>query len=74
MNYVQVISDLIGAINRDWLCTWNSTEDTNIGGHEVLASFPTIPQTSSAVGLWLTKFDAFIAANLEGAYSITEKS
>ncbi|KAK4775271.1 hypothetical protein SAY86_010206 [Trapa natans] len=66
---LQVLSDFIGAINRDWLFHCSRVPNCNIIGEEIVALFPTIPPTSSAVALWLVKLDALLANYLKGAYS-----
>ncbi|KAK4747325.1 hypothetical protein SAY87_026362 [Trapa incisa] len=66
---LQVLADFIGAINRDWLFHCGRVPNCNIVGEEIVALFPTIPRTSSAVALWLVKLDTLLANYLKGAYS-----
>lgn len=61
---LQVVADFVSAINEGWLYQWNvQIADTVMG--EIIAFFPTMPQTSSALALWLVKLDAIIAPYLE---------
>ncbi|KAK9291662.1 hypothetical protein L1049_019611 [Liquidambar formosana] len=66
---LQVLTDFVGAINEDWFCQCNITLGSNNVLEDISASFPTIPQTSSAVALWLVKLDAIIAPYLESVSS-----
>lgn len=60
----QVVADFVSAINEGWLYQWNvQIADTVM--EEIIAVFPTMPQTSSALALWLVKLDAIIAPYLE---------
>ncbi|CDY51255.1 BnaC03g77790D [Brassica napus] len=60
----QVIGDFVGAINEDWL--WHSGEEeehyNNALMGEIITSFPSMPRTTSAVGLWLVTLDTLIAS------------
>lgn len=62
----QVLGDFIGAINEDWLCECN-TLPQSYNGEEIISCFTSLPQTTSAVALWLVKLDAFIAPYLQRA-------
>ncbi|KAF2284713.1 hypothetical protein GH714_029492 [Hevea brasiliensis] len=62
---LQVVADFVAAINEDWLCQCDVAHDSNTSMEEIIASFPTMPQTSSALALWLVKLDDLISAYLE---------
>lgn len=56
---LQVVADFVGAFNEDWL--WQCNDDEGFGGmEEIIKSFQTMPQTSSAVAFWLVKLDDLI--------------
>ncbi|KAI4346516.1 hypothetical protein L6164_007406 [Bauhinia variegata] len=59
---LQVLADFVGAINEDWLFQRNFLEGVV---EEIIASFASMPHTSSALGLWLVKLDAIIAPYLD---------
>ncbi|XP_050205554.1 homeobox-DDT domain protein RLT3 [Mercurialis annua] len=61
----QVVADFIGGINEDWLCQYNVSQGSNNSLEEITAYFPTMPQTSSALALWLVKLDDLISPYLE---------
>ncbi|XP_042497551.1 homeobox-DDT domain protein RLT3 [Macadamia integrifolia] len=63
--FLQVLTDFVGAINEDWLnkCCFGLGSNTALD--EVIVFFPTMPQTTSALALWLVKLDALIAPHLE---------
>ncbi|CAI9273230.1 unnamed protein product [Lactuca saligna] len=58
---LQVLGDFVGAINKGWL--YGSEGDYDLD--DVITSFGCMPQTSSAVALWLVKLDLLIAPHLE---------
>ncbi|XP_057955233.1 homeobox-DDT domain protein RLT3 isoform X2 [Malania oleifera] len=62
---LQVLADFVGAINEDWLCQSSIALGSDTILEEIIACFPTMPQTSSAVALWLVKVDSLIAPHLE---------
>ncbi|WCJ37316.1 Homeobox-DDT domain protein RLT3 [Euphorbia peplus] len=62
---LQVIGDFVAAVNEDWLCQRDIAQGSNISLEEIVARFPTMPQTSSALALWLVKLDDFISPFLE---------
>lgn len=62
---LQVLADFVGAIKEDWLCQSDVVLGSNNLLEEIVVSFSTMPQTSSAVALWLVKLDALIAPHLE---------
>lgn len=60
----QVLADFVGAINVDWLSQCNSADDCDSMFEDIVACFQNMPQTSSAVALWLVKLDALLASRL----------
>ncbi|XP_058183362.1 homeobox-DDT domain protein RLT3 [Rhododendron vialii] len=62
--YMQVLADFVGAINEEW-CQSDEDQGPNSVLGEIIASFKTMPQTSSAVAVWLVKVDALIAPFLK---------
>ncbi|XP_058071521.1 homeobox-DDT domain protein RLT3 isoform X2 [Magnolia sinica] len=66
---LQVLNDFVSAINEEWLCQCNVFLGPNTALEEILVFFPTLPQTTSAVALWLVKLDAAIAPHLERVQS-----
>ncbi|CAA3007909.1 homeobox-DDT domain protein RLT3-like isoform X2 [Olea europaea var. sylvestris] len=68
--FLQVLADFISAINEDWFYQLNDEDwfyqlndelHLNCLLDEIFASFPSMPQTSSAVALWLVKLDLLVA-------------
>ncbi|KAF5183056.1 Homeobox-ddt domain protein rlt3 [Thalictrum thalictroides] len=68
LELLQVLTDFVGAINESWLCQCSIDFDCHTALDEIIESFPTIPQTTSAVALWLVKLDASFAPHLKGAH------
>ncbi|OIT31641.1 PREDICTED: homeobox-DDT domain protein RLT3 [Nicotiana attenuata] len=64
---LQVLADFVTAINEDWLCESSHTLGSNYDPEEIIASFSSMPQTSSAVAFWLVKLDALVGTHLESA-------
>ncbi|KAG9457294.1 hypothetical protein H6P81_001802 [Aristolochia fimbriata] len=62
---LQVLTDFAGAINEEWLSQKLTEMGPNTAFEEIVVFFPTIPQTSSSVALWLVKLDAVVATELE---------
>ncbi|CAH2079366.1 unnamed protein product [Thlaspi arvense] len=62
----QVIGDFVGAINEDWLWHSGNEEHSTLLG-EVISCFSSMPQTTSAIALWLVKLDTLIAPYVEKA-------
>ncbi|KAL3520941.1 hypothetical protein ACH5RR_019090 [Cinchona calisaya] len=62
---LQVISDFVGAINEDCFFQFDNSLGSNYVLEDILSGFPTMPQTSSAVAVWLVKLDELIAPRLE---------
>ncbi|KAA8539034.1 hypothetical protein F0562_025726 [Nyssa sinensis] len=69
--FLQVLADFVGAINEHWLSGCNVVSNSAL--EELISSFPTMPQTSSAVALWLAKLDALIVPYLEKLHSKKEQ-
>nr|CAD1836468.1 unnamed protein product [Ananas comosus var. bracteatus] len=65
---LQVLTDFVGAINEDWLYECAST-GSNSSVDDIIINFQTMPQTISAVALWIVKLDTLIAPHLEKAHS-----
>ncbi|CAN4126332.1 unnamed protein product [Withania somnifera] len=65
---LQVLADFVTAINEDWLCGSGHALGSNYDPEEIIASFSSMPQTSSAVAFWLVKLDALIGPHLESAH------
>ncbi|KAK4369814.1 hypothetical protein RND71_009289 [Anisodus tanguticus] len=65
---LQVLADFVTAINKDWLCESGHTLGSNYDPEEIIASFSSIPQTSSAVAFWLVKLDALVGPHLGRAH------
>ncbi|XP_011008202.1 PREDICTED: uncharacterized protein LOC105117236 isoform X1 [Populus euphratica] len=62
---LQVVADFVAAINEDWLCQCNLAQGSSTYMEEIITCFPTMPQTSSALALWLMKLDELISPYLE---------
>ncbi|ONK57366.1 uncharacterized protein A4U43_C10F19350 [Asparagus officinalis] len=67
--FLQVLADFVGAINEEWLYECASALGTSTALDEVIVYFQTMPQTTSAVALWMVKLDALIASQLEKVQS-----
>ncbi|XP_062091461.1 homeobox-DDT domain protein RLT3 [Humulus lupulus] len=65
---MQVLTDFIGAIHENWLCQCNVLPGS-YDGEEIIACFTTLPQTTSAVALWLVKLDALVTPSKERGHS-----
>ncbi|KAM7530190.1 hypothetical protein LguiB_033600 [Lonicera macranthoides] len=63
--FLQVLGDFVGAISEDWLEQCNVLLGSDTLFEEIIGSFSTMPQTSSAVALWLVKLDVLVASHLE---------
>ncbi|KAE9607616.1 putative transcription factor & chromatin remodeling DDT family [Lupinus albus] len=59
---MQVLADFVGAINKDWLFQCQFPDGVV---EEIIASFASMPHTSSALALWLVKLDVIIAPYLD---------
>ncbi|KAG2713473.1 hypothetical protein I3760_04G177700 [Carya illinoinensis] len=62
---LQVLADFVGAINVDWLYECSVQQVSYNVVQEIIVSFSSLPQTTSAVALWLVKLDSLIAPYLE---------
>lgn len=62
---MQVVADFVGAINEDWF--YNVAEGSSVGILDTLASFASLPQTTSALAFWLVKLDAFLNSFMCGS-------
>ncbi|XP_027163335.1 homeobox-DDT domain protein RLT3 [Coffea eugenioides] len=62
---LQVIGDFVSAINEDSFYQCDDSVESNCVMEDILSSFPTMPQTSSAFAFWLVKLDELIAPHLE---------
>ncbi|XWS75947.1 hypothetical protein CRYUN_Cryun01aG0135400 [Craigia yunnanensis] len=69
---LQVVADFVAAINENWLNQCHIEQGGCTVIEEITAFFPTMPQTSSAVALWLVKLDEFIAPYLKKVHSEKE--
>ncbi|WOL01008.1 homeobox-DDT domain protein RLT3 [Canna indica] len=61
--FLQVLTDFVGAINGEWLCEC-LTLNCDMAADDVIINFQTMPQTTSAVALWIFKLDTLIAPHL----------
>ncbi|XP_073007823.1 homeobox-DDT domain protein RLT3 [Typha latifolia] len=66
---LQVVADFVGAINEDWLSECASMIGSNSSVDDIIVYFQTMPQTTSAVALWIVKLDSLIAPHLKTAQS-----
>uniref|UniRef100_A0A1J3DY83 Homeobox-DDT domain protein RLT3 n=1 Tax=Noccaea caerulescens TaxID=107243 RepID=A0A1J3DY83_NOCCA len=64
---IQVIGDFVGAITEVWLWHSGDEEHSNATMGEIISCFPSLPQTTSAIALWLVKLDTLIAPYIEKA-------
>ncbi|KAI5005272.1 hypothetical protein ZWY2020_032515 [Hordeum vulgare] len=63
---LQVLVDFVGAIDEDWLYQSSSAVSFSSYLDDITVYFQTMPQTTSAVALWVVKLDALIAPHLAG--------
>ncbi|KAI3852390.1 hypothetical protein MKX03_018870 [Papaver bracteatum] len=61
----QVLSDFTGAIDENWLCQCSGDLGSKLVLDEIVVLFPIMPQTTSAIALWLAKLDTLLAPYLE---------
>ncbi|KAG8380679.1 hypothetical protein BUALT_Bualt06G0040900 [Buddleja alternifolia] len=66
--FLQVLADFVTAINEDWFYQ-NNVSGSYSDSEEVVSNFSTVPQTFSAVALWLTKLDLLVASHLGNGHS-----
>ncbi|KAM3371670.1 hypothetical protein ACQJBY_018849 [Aegilops geniculata] len=64
---LQVLVDFVGAIDEDWLYQSSSAVSFSSYLDDITVYFQTMPQTTSAVALWVVKLDALIAPHLAQA-------
>ena len=69
---LQVVADFVASINEIWLNQLHIEQEGCTVIEELIALFPTMPQTSSAVALWLVMLDEFIAPYLKKVHSEKE--
>ncbi|KAJ0960513.1 hypothetical protein J5N97_001603 [Dioscorea zingiberensis] len=64
---LQVLTDFVRAINEEWLqeCT---VPGSSTAIDEIIVYFQTMPQTTSAVALWMFKLDSLIGPHLESLH------
>lgn len=58
---VQVLADFVNAINEDWFYQ-NIVSDSYCSSDEIISNFSAMPQTYSAIALWLVKLDLLVAS------------
>ncbi|KAF7028296.1 hypothetical protein CFC21_040241 [Triticum aestivum] len=66
---LQVLVDFVGAFDEDWLYQSSSAVSFSSYLDDITVYFQTMPQTTSAVALWVVKLDALIAPHLAQADS-----
>ncbi|XP_042000003.1 homeobox-DDT domain protein RLT3-like [Salvia splendens] len=59
--FLQVLADFVNAINEDWLYQTSAT-DSYYPADEIISNFSALPQTYSAIALWLVKLDLLVAS------------
>ncbi|ESW32216.1 hypothetical protein PHAVU_002G303200 [Phaseolus vulgaris] len=64
---LKVLDDFVGAINKGWLFQCKFPDGVV---EEIIASFASMPHTSSALGLWLVKLDIIIAPYLDRVHPL----
>ncbi|CAN6313415.1 unnamed protein product [Urochloa humidicola] len=62
---LQVLVDFVGALDEDWLYKSSSSVRFSSYLDDIIVYFQTMPQTTSAVALWVVKLDALIAPYLD---------
>ncbi|KAL4363236.1 hypothetical protein GQ457_04G025600 [Hibiscus cannabinus] len=66
---LQVVADFVAAINENWFNQCHIEQGGCTVIEEIIAFFPMMPQTSSALALWLVKLDEFISSYLKKVHS-----
>ncbi|KAJ4791039.1 Homeodomain-like transcriptional regulator [Rhynchospora pubera] len=66
---LQVLVDFVGAIREDWLHECPKADGSGLVMDDLIVSFQTMPQTSSAVALWVVRLDTLISSYLEKSNS-----
>ncbi|XP_066365573.1 homeobox-DDT domain protein RLT3-like isoform X2 [Miscanthus floridulus] len=64
---LQVLVDFVGAMDVDWLYKSSSSVRFRTYLDDIIVYFQTMPQTTSAVALWVVQLDALIAPYLDKA-------
>ncbi|XP_071706222.1 homeobox-DDT domain protein RLT3-like [Rutidosis leptorrhynchoides] len=64
LELLQVLGDFVAAINKGWSFESDTAIGIDYDLDDIVASFATMPQTSSAIALWLVKLDLLIAPHL----------
>jgi len=64
---LQVLVDFVGAMDVDWLYKSSSSARFRTYLDDIIVYFQTMPQTTSAVALWVVQLDALIAPYLDKA-------
>lgn len=62
---LQVLADFVGAINKGWSYESDTALAFDYDLDDIIASFTCMPQTSSAIALWLVKLDCLIAPHMK---------
>jgi len=64
---LQVLVDFVGAMDEDWLYKSSASVSFSSYLDDIIVYFQTMPQTTSAVALWVVKLDALIAPYVDKA-------
>lgn len=64
---LQVLVDFVGAMDVDWLYKSSSSARFRTYLDDIIVYFQTMPQTTSAVALWVVQLDVLIAPYLDKA-------
>ncbi|KAF8683513.1 hypothetical protein HU200_044426 [Digitaria exilis] len=64
---LQVLVDFVGAMDEDWLYKSSASVSFSSYLDDIIVYFQTMPQTTSAVALWVVKLDALITPYLDKA-------
>ncbi|KAG0547113.1 hypothetical protein BDA96_01G051000 [Sorghum bicolor] len=64
---LQVLVDFVGAMDVDWLYKSSSSTRFRTYLDDIIVYFQTMPQTTSAVALWVVQLDALVAPYLDKA-------
>ncbi|KAF0908070.1 hypothetical protein E2562_022918 [Oryza meyeriana var. granulata] len=71
---LQVLIDFVGAMDEDWLYKSSSSVSFSSYLDDIVIYFQTMPQTTSAVALWVVKLDSLITPYLERADSVQTRT
>jgi hypothetical protein len=61
--------DFVGAINEDWLYECAKADGSGSVIDDLIVSFQTMPQTTSALALWVVRLDSLMSSHLEKSSS-----